>query len=387
MDALEVRLYNALIFGQSEEVIEIFRLVSKKWLAELERIEEKKREAEAQFKFKQVDMGETVESQEELEEQEFLDFFATKNEFQSEAEGIPEAVGGSGGAKESPDSKDSLAKYQKFVEIFIHPKLISNDSKNKADLSLASEKINSIFMQRLLRAKLKTEGGARLSDNDRSLVQLVMANFSTSSDLLKWVDRESDVYRRANPPEAISVVPLLRILKSRVLELLQQFPEHPTLTSVVQSIDRVFLLSPFVPVITLCTGIELVLSRVNDWHVNAPKALGMRQETDQLWAQVVEWRKRELNQWKDILQNTIKQEGRKAREIFPQLFLSLDSNDLEVVRLAAINFIIEAKLGCPNLSLTPLSFPTHCRSRFLGPKEYSGHPNKSVLILNLDLIY
>ena len=361
MDALEVRLYNALIFGQSEEVIEIFRLVSKKWLAELERIEEKKREAEAQFKFKQVDMGETVESQEELEEQEFLDFFATKNEFQSEAEGIPEAVGGSGGAKESPDSKDSLAKYQKFVEIFIHPKLISNDSKNKADLSLASEKINSIFMQRLLRAKLKTEGGARLSDNDRSLVQLVMANFSTSSDLLKWVDRESDVYRRANPPEAISVVPLLRILKSRVLELLQQFPEHPTLTSVVQSIDRVFLLSPFVPVITLCTGIELVLSRVNDWHVNAPKALGMRQETDQLWAQVVEWRKRELNQWKDILQNTIKQEGRKAREIFPQLFLSLDSNDLEVVRLAAINFIIEAKLGCPNLSRTPLSLPTHCR--------------------------
>ena len=74
----------------------------------------------------------------------------------------------------------------------------------------------------------------------------------------------------------------------------------------------------------------------------------MRQETDQLWEQVVEWRKRELNQWKDILQNTIKQEGRKAREIFPQLFLSLDSDDLEVVRLAAINFIIEAKLGCPN---------------------------------------
>ena len=265
LDALEVRLYNALIFDQSEEVIEIFRLVSKKWLAESERIELKKREAEAQFKFKQVDMGETVESQEEIEEQEFLDFFATKNEFQSEADGIPEAIDG---AKE----KDSLEKYQKFVEIFIHPKFINNDaSKSKADLSLATEKINSIFMQRLLRAKLQTEGG-RLSDNDRSLVQLVMVNFSTSSDLLKWVDRESDVYRRANPPEAISVVPLLRILKSRVLELLQQFPEHPTLTSIVQSIDRVFLLSPFVPVITLCTGIELVLSRVNDWHVNAPKA-------------------------------------------------------------------------------------------------------------------
>ena len=285
LDALEVRLYNALIFGQSEEVIEIFRLVSKKWLAESERIEEKKREAEAQFKFKQVDMGETVESQEEIEEQEFLDFFATKNEFQSEAEGIPEAIGG--GAKES--SKDSLAKYQKFVDIFIHPKFInSHASKSKADLSLATEKINSIFMQRLLRTKLQTEGCARLSDNDRSLVQLIMANFSTSSDLLKWVDRESDVYRRANPPEAISVVPLLRILKSRVLELLQQFPEHPTLTSIVQSIDRVFLLSPFVPVITLCTGIELVLSRVNDWHVNAPKAgfqliphvLGSLRQTD-----------------------------------------------------------------------------------------------------------
>lgn len=127
----------------------------------------------------------------------------------------------------------------------------------------------------------------------------------------------------------------------------------------------------------------------------------MRQETDQLWAQVVEWRKRELNQWKDILQNTIKQEGRKAREIFPQLFLSLDSDDLEVVRLAAINFIIGAKLGCPPKLTGPMqtwSWPNvhgavHRPRRhffvewaiFLG--EFDGHPNESVLILNLDWIY
>ena len=141
LDALEVRLYNALIFGQSEEVIEIFRLVSKKWLAESERIELKKREAEAQFKFKQVDMGETVESQEEIEEQEFLDFFATKNEFQSEAEGIPEAIDG---AKEP--SKDSLAKYQKFVEMLFYEKnlkklLLGNATKWARDLTRGAVEI------------------------------------------------------------------------------------------------------------------------------------------------------------------------------------------------------------------------------------------------------
>ena len=327
LDCLEMELYSTLSKkDKHDDLIEILRFLSKKWSKEADEIEAKKNEATAQFKFKQLDMGETVEAQEEIEEQEFSDFFMTDHEFKSEQEG--------------PDlaSKDPLGKYEKFVDIF------RNLGSHRPEVNQA--KIDSIKLRRLLHEKLKDNSGRELDEDDSALTRLILIDLCVntsgeSSD--RFTDNESDIYRRSNPAEAISTIPLLRSLCSRVSVLLEQFPEHPTLMSIKQSAERMFSLSLFVPVITLCTGIELVLSRVNDWNINAPSALSLRDETEKIWAQVVEWRKRELHQWKNILENAIELEARKISKIFPQLFLSLDSDDLEVFRLATVNFIIQAK--------------------------------------------
>ena len=57
---------------------------------------------------------------------------------------------------------------------------------------------------------------------------------------------------------------------------------------------------------------------------------------------VVTWRKRELNEWKLILESTILIEARKSVAIFPEIFSALEaSNDgnLDAVRLVIVNLL------------------------------------------------
>ena len=86
-----------------------------------------------------------------------------------------------------------------------------------------------------------------------------------------FVDQHSDIYRRCNPREAIQIVAPLEALINRTKELAAEFNEHPTLLSIVQVAEKVLGLPLYSPVISICTGVELVLSRVNDWQLNAPK--------------------------------------------------------------------------------------------------------------------
>jgi midasin (ATPase involved in ribosome maturation) len=116
-----------------------------------------------------------------------------------------------------------------------------------------------------------------------------------------FVDDSSDVYRRSNPKEAIEIVEPLKQLANKVDLFAAEFDDHPTLLSIKTVILRVLALPIFVPVISLCTGVEMVLSRVNDWHVNAPKRYSLQEQSDSLWNMVVKWRKQELTEWKLIL--------------------------------------------------------------------------------------
>ena len=64
---------------------------------------------------------------------------------------------------------------------------------------------------------------------------------------------------------------------------------------------------------------------------------------------VVTWRKRELNEWKLILESTMAIEARKSAAIFPEIFSALEAShdgDLESVRLVIVNLLNSA--SCAN---------------------------------------
>ena len=205
--------------------------------------------------------------------------------------------------------------------------------------------INNINISRLLRKKSG-------NDSDKAVLAVLLRDQTNFKMVKSYVDETSDVYRRCNPEEAVEIVGPLRQLDNRVAEFLNEFDIHPTLLSIRQVIDRVMSLTLFVPVISLCTGVEMVLSRVNDWHINAPKKYSLQTETDALWAMVVKWRKQELNEWKLILDTTITLEAQKSSTLFPEIFSAVEASidgDLDSLRLVIINFLTTG--NCANFKL------------------------------------
>ena len=77
-------------------------------------------------------------------------------------------------------------------------------------------KIDSIKLRRILDEKLSENYGRELDENDARLTRLLLVDLRANQSVeSRFVDNESDIYRRSNPVEAVSVVPLLRSLCAR----------------------------------------------------------------------------------------------------------------------------------------------------------------------------
>jgi midasin (ATPase involved in ribosome maturation) len=320
IEASLVRFDQAEIFEHEQLLTTVCNFVNN-WTEKKEEIEARKAEEESQFKFKNIDLGQSVEEQLEEEDQEYHEFFQSDSEFKSEAEG-PKA------AKEC-----ELENFAKMVDVFLK-KDLSVDSSCKTE--------NKFELMRIFK------NPKELATTDSELISRLIKDKHHFDEIDVFVDSDFDVYRRSNPKEAASVCAPLRALGDRVAELETQFDDHPTLVSIRKMAEKVLELPLFAPVISLCTGIEMVLSRVNDWHQNAPKRLSLQAETDSLWNMVVEWRKRELHQWKAILETSINLEAQKSNHLFPEIWRVATQESLENIRLMCTSFLTSA--NCANFA-------------------------------------
>ena len=65
----------------------------------------------------------------------------------------------------------------------------------------------------------------QIIDSDSETLRILLAGLNDSFDQVDL----TDVYKRANPLEALASCEPLMILRWRTLELLEEYPEHPTL--------------------------------------------------------------------------------------------------------------------------------------------------------------
>ena len=144
ISALLVQFYERLILAKSckysekskDNILDLLSLISQKWDARKMEIQKEKEEEAAQFKMKNLDLGETVEEQLAKEEAEFEEFFMVQNEFQSETDG-PKIE------PEKDVSKVPLEEFEKFAEIFL-------EFRRKSEVDLA-RKVNSLKVNDIIK--------------------------------------------------------------------------------------------------------------------------------------------------------------------------------------------------------------------------------------------
>ncbi|KAG1056125.1 hypothetical protein G6F43_001962 [Rhizopus delemar] len=120
-------------------------------------------------------------------------------------------------------------------------------------------------------------------------------SFATTSDSIY------DFYQSENIHEAKKVEPVVNRFKARVLELIEQWPEHAILEHLVVICDRLLTFSILSPVAKFLTGIELLLQKSEDWEAYAAKHVSLQAQRDELISLIVHWRQLELNCWPKLL--------------------------------------------------------------------------------------
>ncbi|KAG0168625.1 AAA ATPase midasin [Apophysomyces sp. BC1034] len=110
-----------------------------------------------------------------------------------------------------------------------------------------------------------------------------------------------DYYKNENVAEAKLVDPIVCRFKTRVAEILEQWPEHAVLQQLITICDRLLSFSILSPVAKFLTGIELLLQKSEDWEAYAAKHVSLKAQRDELISLIVRWRQLELNCWPKLL--------------------------------------------------------------------------------------
>ncbi|KAL3283550.1 hypothetical protein HHI36_006689 [Cryptolaemus montrouzieri] len=113
-----------------------------------------------------------------------------------------------------------------------------------------------------------------------------------------------DLYKDSDVEEVKSCYHILEELKTRIEQLLDEWPEQPTLKTITSIIDRIYNFDITSPVSRFLTGFEILLSKCHEWEQVAHSGVSLSIHEQTLTQQIINWRKKELTMWKNLLNST-----------------------------------------------------------------------------------
>uniref|UniRef100_A0A674E136 Midasin n=1 Tax=Salmo trutta TaxID=8032 RepID=A0A674E136_SALTR len=207
-------------------------------------------------------------------------------------------------------------------------------------------------------------------------------------------DGPYDFYQQPNMSEARLCLPVLEQLALAVRQRLEEWPEHPALVQLTVVMERIMGFSLASPLAKFLNGLEILLSKAQDWENNASRKVSLRRELEPVTNLIIQWRKLELNCWSSSLDNALKRHTERSTKHWFSLYqlveryleeqrmdtkgdLSLESLSLSTVSSTLQAFMEGSTLGEYHTRLAMLlSF--HCHL-LLAPSQHGKEPLCSLL--------
>ncbi|XP_044750466.1 midasin [Coccinella septempunctata] len=312
-------ILNTTIYGQFIKLIEVFVT---KYQEQEQRKEEEKKEAESIYKMKTKckDLTEDEEVEEEIKELftnfHSIDFADMQPRVQLADEAESEITG--------EEHKSAEISYEdlKFVSE-LHTSLVQNFTRSEW---LKPEKNKSIICNFVHPVVQKFKVFRHLLDKvvrslDYNMDKDLFGSFSVLLGVIQKYGKEeledqegspsricrneySDFYKDADVDEVKSCYHILEDLRRRIEELLDEWPEQPTLKTIVEVINRIYNFDINSPVSRFLTGFEILLTKCHEWEQVAHSGVSLSQFEQNIIQQIITWRKKELAMWRNLLNST-----------------------------------------------------------------------------------
>ncbi|XP_041985023.1 midasin [Aricia agestis] len=147
------------------------------------------------------------------------------------------------------------------------------------------------------------------------LIAHIKANIDGESSQTKC-----DFYRSAWVSETRECLPLLQKVKDNTNELLDQWPDFPTLKDIIVIVDRILSFPITSPISRFLTGLELLRDKIEEWNKNAHKENNMIDISLEVGQQIVNWRKLEMTHWKECLNSLYQRKQAEAHKYWFYLY-------------------------------------------------------------------
>ncbi|XP_032398227.1 midasin [Etheostoma spectabile] len=121
-----------------------------------------------------------------------------------------------------------------------------------------------------------------------------------------------DFYQQPNMSQARLCLPVLEQLSGAVKQRLDDWPEHPALLQLSVVVERIMTFSLASPLAKFLNGLEILLSKAQDWENNASRSVSLRKELEPVTQLIIQWRKLELSCWSSSLDNAKKRHTEKS---------------------------------------------------------------------------
>uniref|UniRef100_T1J0I3 Midasin n=1 Tax=Strigamia maritima TaxID=126957 RepID=T1J0I3_STRMM len=175
-------------------------------------------------------------------------------------------------------SQDYMTPFLSRYKVALH---LMKHSANVIDVSMD----NDLLGGHLVACRVLQE--AMLQESDQKLITKNQAPY--------------DIYHDSNISEAVQCRPILEKLDSRIGELLEEWNDHPTLQQIREIIKRILSFSVNCSLMKFVTGLELLLTKSQEWEANAHTGVSLITHLDNITKQIITWRQMELKCWSNCL--------------------------------------------------------------------------------------
>ncbi|TMS12010.1 hypothetical protein E3U43_016968 [Larimichthys crocea] len=279
----------------------------------------------------------------------------------------------------------------------------ANHSKEHIKALVSSYQIASPMMSRFYHL-IDSELDQQLTGSElllSALLQNTVQGSGSPDGLAVTSEGPYDFYQQPNTSEARLCLPVLEQLSGAVKQRLEDWPEHPALVQLTVVVERIMAFSLASPLAKFLNGLEILLSKAQDWENNASRSVSLRKELEPVTQLIIQWRKLELNCWSSSLDNAVKQHTDKSTKHWFSIYQlveryleeqRMDANtgeEVECLSLSSVSSTLQAFMEGSTLgefhTRLAMLLTFHCHLLLI-PNQ-TDHESLSSLLWNLHKYY
>ncbi|KAL4081238.1 P-loop containing nucleoside triphosphate hydrolase protein [Scleroderma citrinum] len=256
----------------------------------IDRARDEKREQEFGSLYRSRAVYHDARSEAELEETEFLELFPTFEDT------LPHSEPGDAGNDARNDSHH-LSPSQHRQLLALHLELTGLNDTDPHFATLRHALLRSYLGSHVLSLPASLDKDALPEQIGLLQSRLTLLRDSTI------VTRSGDFYTDANVSEARKALTIVRSLRSRLVTLLQEWPDQMVIQHLLSRCDLILAFDINSPVAKLLSALEQLLLQTEDWEMYANRDNTLKDHRFAITNLIVEWRRLELACWSSLLES------------------------------------------------------------------------------------